>query len=29
MNIITNLPEHCNMDDRVAAQCLINEREMA
>jgi len=19
------LPEHCNMDDRVAAQCLINE----
>ena len=25
MNLITNLPEHCNMDDRVAAQCLINE----
>tara|TARA_B110000240_G_C13180079_1_gene317345 strand:+ start:132 stop:482 length:351 start_codon:yes stop_codon:yes gene_type:complete len=25
MNFIPNLPEHCNMDDRVAAQCLIQE----
>ena len=25
MNLITNLPENCNMDERVAAQCLINE----